>query len=128
MSVSPLLASYVTTVNESVPGGDGGPATVHPAVQLPLTTFVTAGLFASVPGAMPTESAVRAMETDSVLLETYFGRRALPEFFPRAGILIVNIGVTRLPDGVTGALVGEAGAGALLPPPQPRKRRDGGQG
>src|SRR5947209_15177428 len=89
------FASYVTMVNESVPGGVGGPLTVQPLLQEPAATFVTAGLPLIVVGSIPTESAVSVIFTDSVALEMNCGVRPLADVV-RAGMRMMNCGVTKL--------------------------------
>jgi hypothetical protein len=87
-----VALSEVTTRNESVPGGDGGPATVH-GLQGGVTVVLT-GLPVIEPTVTPAESAVSETVTVVVVDETNFGCRALLLLLPRAGIVIWNVGLT----------------------------------
>jgi hypothetical protein len=90
---------------------------------LPLT-FVTAGFGLRLPTAIPAESLVSAIETESAPLETKFGREELLLLLLPAldGIVMVNVGVTYFADepdpGGVGVALG-AGPGTFVPPPPP---------
>jgi hypothetical protein len=122
----PPVASYVVSVNVSLPSGDGGPETVHPLLHVAPLMFDVAGLPVSAPGGDPfTSVSVIVIErTDG---EMYCGFALFTVRFVELvpfvdaitfGIVMWNVGVTYfdcVPEPDVGAGVGVATL-PLLPP------------
>ncbi len=110
---APPTASYVVTEYRSVPGGDGGPGTVH-GVQGGVMSVLTVG-FVTVVG-VPL-LLISVIDTDAVdVALTYCGLRPVlePDFPP---MVSENCGVTRFPVGAVVCCGGGGDVGAVPPPP-----------